>query len=251
MSAPRFSLSNLSIKHRLPLLIGALLLAVMAACTLAAYRGVKESALEIGRERLLNVTEQLAGISQQSVINLTDKTFTAANDPAIKVLLSSSSAEAQPGAAAVLQRFATPQDPNSLQVELWDASHSLVMTWPDGSPPQSADLRHEFNQSASEPFKAAGAIRIFQNAVAYPMVAAVRGDTGKPIGFLVRWRRLSATPEARKQLTDLLGSNATLYFGNFQGDVWTDTENVAAKPPPGLQSTLQVTHYRRDENSVM
>lgn len=251
MSPPRFSLSNLSIKHRLPLLIGALLLAVIVACTLAAYRGVKESALEIGRERLLNVTQQLASISQQSAVNLTNNTFRAANDPAIKALLSFSRAAARPQAAAVLQQFAAPQDPNSLQVELWDASHSLILAWPDGSLPQPADLRFEFDQSASKPFKTAGAIRILKNAVAYPLVAAVKGDAGKPIGYLVQWRRLSPTPEFRKQLTDLLGSNATLYFGNWQDEVWTDTEKFAAKPPSGLQSTLQVTHYPRDGNSVM
>ena len=251
MSPPRISPSNLSIKHRLPLLIGALLLAVIVACSWAAYRGVKESALEIGRERLLNVTQQLASISQQSVVNVTNKTLTSANDPAIRALLGSSPAAARPEAAAILQQFVAPQDPNGLQVELWDANHTLALAWPDGTSPQPADLGFEFEQSASEPFKTAGAIRILRNVVAYPVVAAVKSDAGKPIGYLVRWRRLSATPEARKELTDLLGSNATLYFGNLQGDVWTDTEKAAAKPPPGLQSTLQAIHYARDGNSVM
>ena len=214
MAPPRLSLSNLSIKHRLPLLIGALLLGVIVASSWAAYRGVKESAIEVGRERLLNLTQQLASLSQQSAVNLTNKTFTAANDPAIKVFLSFPSAASRPGASAILQQFAAPQDPNSLQVELWDAKRTLVLAWPDGSSPQPADLRFEFDQSAVEPFKTAGALRIVKDEVAYPVVAAVKVTPGKPIGYLVRWRRLAATPEARKQLTDLLGSHATLYFGN-------------------------------------
>lgn len=246
-----FSLSNLSIKHRLPLLIGTLLLGIITASTWAAYRGVKESALEVGRERLLNLTQQLASLLQQSAVNPTNKTFTAANDPAIKAFLSFPSTASRPGATAILQQFAAPQDPNSLQVELWDANHSLALAWPDGSSPQPADLRFEFDQSAAEPFKTSGAIRIVKDVVAYPVVAAVKGGAGTPIGYLVRWRRLSATPEARKQLTDLLGSNATLYFGNLQGEVWTDTVKAVPKPPAGLQSTLQVTHYLRDGNSVM
>ncbi|HKB65597.1 MAG TPA: PAS domain-containing protein [Pyrinomonadaceae bacterium] len=63
MQLRRFSISNLSIKHRLPLLIGELLLAIVLASTLASYRGVKESALEVGGERLQNLTKQLVSMA--------------------------------------------------------------------------------------------------------------------------------------------------------------------------------------------
>jgi len=62
---------------------------------------------------------------------------------------------------------------------------------------------------------------------------------------------LSDKPESRKQLTELLGSQATLYFGNSQGDIWTDMAKVVSKPPGDLSSTLTVTQYNRDGNSVM
>jgi len=91
MQPRRFSISNLSIKHRLPLLIGALLLAIVLASTLASYRGVKESALEVGGERLQNLTKQLANQLQQSAAALLAKTFAEANDPAIRAFLQSPS----------------------------------------------------------------------------------------------------------------------------------------------------------------
>ena len=47
MPSGRFPLSNLSIKHRLPLLIGILLLGIITASTWASYRGVRESALAV------------------------------------------------------------------------------------------------------------------------------------------------------------------------------------------------------------
>jgi len=249
MPAPRLSLSNLSIRHRLPLLIGALLLAILAASAWASYRAVRQSALEVGRQRLLSLTQQLAGQSQQGVPPLLAKLATTANEAAIRSFLQNPSTTTRAGALAVLQRFVAAQDRNSLQVELWNANYSLVLTNPDGSSPQAVDLASEFKQSATEPFKAVGPIRMIQAVVVYSAVAAVKDDAGKPIGYLVRWRRI--TPDGRQGVADLLGNQAALYFGNSDGTVWTDLEKIVAKPPAGLSSTLEATHYLRDGNSVM
>jgi len=75
-----WSLSNISFKYRLPLLIGTLLAAVIIACNWAAYRAVRASALEVGRERLQNLTQQLSGLLQQSASNVLTKTAAVAND---------------------------------------------------------------------------------------------------------------------------------------------------------------------------
>jgi len=242
---------GLSIRHRLPLLIAVLLFGVIAASTWASYRGVKDSALDVGRERLINLTQQLASLLQQSSGTLAGKTFTAANDPAIRAFVRSPSDTTRPAAAAVLQQFTAPQDLNSLQLEIWDAHNSPLLTLPDGTSPEASSLETEFKQSSADPFKAAGAIRVIKDTPAYPTVAAVRDEAGKPIAYLVRWRKLSSSPEARKQLTDLLGSQSALYLGNSQGDVWTDLVNIVPKPPVSLSSTREVTHYTRDGISVM
>jgi hypothetical protein len=105
----RFSLSNLSIKHRLPLLIGTLLLGIIIASTWASYRGVKESALEVGRERLENLTQELANLSQQSTGVLLAKTLTAANDQAIRAFLKSPSPATRSGALLIMQQFTPAQ----------------------------------------------------------------------------------------------------------------------------------------------
>jgi signal transduction histidine kinase len=243
--------SSLSIRHRLPLMMAVLLSGIIVASTWASYRGVKESALEVGRERLTHLTEQLTGLLQQSSATLIGKTYTAANDPAIHAYLSSPSDTTRPVAVTALQQFTAPQDPNSLQVEVWNADRSFVLASPAGSAPEPAELVTEFKQSAVAPFKVVGSIRVVKDEVIYPIVAGIKDDTGKLVGYLVRWRKLSDKPESRKQLTELLGSQATLYFGNSQGDLWTDMGKVVSKPPGGLSSTLTLTQYRRDGNSVM
>src|SRR5262245_46540453 len=147
----RFSLSNLPIKHRLPLLIGALLFGTILIFIWASYRGMKESALEAGRERLHSLTHQLATMFQQSVANTATKTVTAANDPAVRQFLHSPLARSHAGALAALQPLAVPQDQGSWQVELWDANRSLSLAIPEGSSPLSQDLEIEFTKAAAGP----------------------------------------------------------------------------------------------------
>src|SRR5437773_9907993 len=85
----RFALSRLSIKQRLPLFIGSLLVALIVASTWASYLGVKRSALEVGHARLERLTQQLATMFQQSASTMANKTSTAAKDPAIQAFLRS------------------------------------------------------------------------------------------------------------------------------------------------------------------
>lgn len=247
----RLSPSNLPIKHRLPLIIGGILFGIILTSIWASYRSVKESALAVGRERLLSLTQQIANQTQQSLPGVLGRTFTVANEPAIRAFLQTPSATTQSGAIAALQQFSAAQDPSSLQVELWNTRSAILLTVPEGSAPESGDLETEFKQCATEPFRAVGPIRVVKDAVVFTVLAAVKDDSGKPMGFLVRWRRVSPTPNARKQLSELLGSEATLYYGNTRGDVFTDLDKIVPRPPVSLDSTREVTEYTRDGNSVM
>ncbi len=242
----RFSLSRLSIKLRLPLLIGTLLLGVIIATTWIAYREVRASALEVGHERLRHVTQQLASLLQQSASNNTGKTFAVANQPLIRTSLGSSRTGPRPEVEAVLQQFLPPQDQNGLRVELWDASHSLVLALPEGAGQIPANLQTDFKQADSSPSSSTGGdVRFIEGKVIYPLIAVVRNDAGQPIGYLVRWRQMVANSEARQQFVNLIGMKADLYIGNKQGDFWTDLAGIVPKPPVDVQQARGVTSYRR------
>src|SRR2546427_6095924 len=187
MQLSRFSISAISIKRRLPLLIGALLFGIILASTWASYSGVKESAFEVGAERLQNLTKQLANLFQHSNTLLLNKTFTAANDPAIRAFLQSPSQSTRSGASVILQQFTEQQDPSNLQAELWDTNHSLVLTAPDGASPVPLDLDAEFKTCSVDLFKTSDPMRVVKDIIVGAAVAAVKDDLGKPIGYLVRW----------------------------------------------------------------
>src|ERR1044072_9626809 len=105
-SQHNWSLSDISLKYRLPILIGALLAAVILACSWASYRAVRASALDVGRERLQNLTQQLSGLLQQSANNISTKTAAVANETAIRAFVKSPETGSRAEAQKLLQHFA-------------------------------------------------------------------------------------------------------------------------------------------------
>ena len=244
----RWSLSNISFKYRLPLLIGTLLALIIVACNWASYRAVKASALAVGRERLQNLTLQLSSMLQQSANNISTKTALAANEPAIRAFVKSPTSESRTDVGKVLQQFLAPQDQNSLRVELWSTDRLLLVS-PESQATPLSDLNAEFKHSAVEPFRTIGNIRRLNDTIGFPAVAAIKGDDGKVAGYLVRWRKLAASADTRQQMTKLLGTNATLYIGNQADDVWTDLASIIPKPPLDVRTHDDIQTYDRDGNT--
>ncbi|HEY6215964.1 MAG TPA: ATP-binding protein [Pyrinomonadaceae bacterium] len=244
----RWSLSNISFKYRLPLLIGTLLALIIVACNWASYRAVKASALAVGRERLQNLTLQLSSMLQQSANNISTKTALAANEPAIRAFVKSPTSESRTDVGKVLQQFLAPQDQNSLRVELWSTDRLLLVS-PESQATPLSDLNAEFKHSAVEPFRTIGNIRRLNDTIGFPAVAAIKGDDGKVAGYLVRWRKVAASADTRQQMTKLLGTNATLYIGDQADDVWTDLASIIPKPPLDVRTHDDIQTYDRDGNT--
>jgi signal transduction histidine kinase len=196
-----------------------------------------------------HLTDQLAGMTQQSGVALLAKTFTTAREPAERDLVRAPSPTSQAAAARALQSFLPEQDPNAIQVEIWTTRNSTVLVLPNGSSPMPSDLSAEFAKCNSDPFRVFGAFREINGTIAYPTVAAITDEREQPIGYLVRWRKIMGNSDTRNQLTELIGSGATAYFGNLQGNLWTDMERVVKEAPGGFPAS--VSEYKRDGNPVL
>lgn len=242
---------SLSIRQRLPLLIALLLGGVIVATTVTSYRGVRESALGVGRERLTNLTEQFANLLQQSAQTLTAKTATVASEGAIKNFVNSPLPQNKELAVNTLQQFLAPQDVSSVQVEIWSSSGSRLLTLPEGAPEVDHNLESELNLASQEPRRAVGAIRQGKDAAVYPLVAAVVDGEGKAVGYLVRWRKFAGSPESRKQLSELLGNQTSFYLGNAKNEIWTDLVGITPKPPIAISTAQELSRYSRDGVEVI
>src|SRR5689334_21355731 len=248
MNHGQWSFANVSFKYRLPLLIGTLLALILVACNWAAYRAVKASAFDVGRERLQNLTQQLSSLLQQSANTISTKTASVANEPAMRAFVKSPTPESRAEVNKLLQQFLAPQDQNSLRVELWSTDRLLLVA-PETQATPLNDLSAEFKHCAAEPFRTIGNIRRLNDTIGFPAVAAVKGDDGKVAGYLVRWRKLAASADTRQQMTKLLGTSATLYLGNQADDIWTDLAAIVAKPPLDVRTHEEIQTYDRDGNT--
>ena len=236
----------LTIKNRLPLMMGLLLLGMIVSSVWVSYDGVKESSLEASRARLRMLTTNVAAMVQQSARNVASTTLVAAKDRVIRDFVNSPSSGSRAGPCRILEQLLPPQDPNALRGELWNTNHSLVMALPEDSSPISAKLDNEFKQSSSDPLFAVGEIKLIGDKAVYPIVAAIRDDAGQTVGYLVKWRRLVATAEARQQFVDAMGNRAALYIGNNEGEVWTDLVGPASEPPLDVRSAKDIVYYTRE-----
>src|SRR6185369_11971274 len=245
-SKGNWSLSDISLKYRLPILIGTLLAAIILACSWASYRAVKASALDAGRERLQNLTQQLSTTLQQSASNLLTKTATVANEPVMRAFVKSPEPASQADVQNLLHQFTAPQDANAIRVELWNAQGALLLVAPESDTKPLGDLTTDFKQVSAEPFKAVGEIRQLKDAIGFPTVVAIKSEDGKVAGYLVRWRKLAASADTRQQMTRLLGTSATLYLGNQNNETWTDLANIVAKPPVDVRSKEDISTYDRN-----
>src|SRR2546426_206076 len=76
--------------------------------------------------------------------------------------------------------------------------------------------------------------------------APLSGVRGELLGYVVRLRRISGSAQGGRQLAQLIGSDAALYFGNASGDVWTDFSAPVPGPPVDVRDARGLIEYRRE-----
>jgi signal transduction histidine kinase len=111
------------------------------------------------------------------------------------------------------------------------------------------DVAGEFHSGPLDsPF--VGRLYLSGDSMFYPSIARVyRG--GKPEGYLLRWRPVRTTQKAVVQLSQLLGTKATLYFGNSDGSLWTDMLKPVTNTSPTVQNLRKTLHYDRRNGKVI
>jgi signal transduction histidine kinase len=234
----------MTIQQKLPLLISGFVLAVIVLYSWGSYEAVKAASLDVAHQRLAALTDQFAQLLDQSAKAETKAIHTIATDPAIHAFVSSGGRASKDAALAAVRAGARPE--LTMRTEILDANGDPVAADVSGSLERHEELATDIAKAATGPdFAAVSRFRLINDTIVIPSVGAVM-DGNKPIGYVVRWRRLnSGAPQARQSLdalTKLLGGKAALYIGNDRGDVWTDLVSAAPKPPGGID--LQPGKFR-------
>ncbi len=246
----RFSFRGLSIQQRLPLLICVLLLSIMVTFSWISYYGVKNAALKTGKERLRSLAGQLSTMLGQSTQTLISVTRAAAGQEPVRKYLQTGEPDSQTQVLSVIEKLRV--DTTSVLIDLLDKNRKVVFRSAKGAIASRVNfdsLMLEFSYSDSA--AAVGKIYLVKDSMYYPIIVPVT-DNKQVLGYMVRWRKLSATPRAIEQFSLLIGAGAALYIGNSDRSLWTDMMKPVMNPiPADTMLTHDVFEYSRAGNSKL
>jgi signal transduction histidine kinase len=240
---------HLSIQKRLPFLICILLLCTVATFSVISYMGMKKAALEVGTDRLNHLTQQLSSMFEESAkIQIAAIPKIADQAPIKKYLQSNGKDSVQEVIKAIHKLTLDTLFPFA---ELLNADKINVLVSGKNPFNTKPNINPALNlSSVGAALGTVGKIYTVSDSMYYPIIATVRHkDT--VIGYIIRWRKLIATPKTLEQLSSLIGTNATLYFGNKDGKFWTDMIKPVHSPPIDRNSVEIFEYSRTDNNPIL
>ena len=218
----------MSLERKLPLLISALVLIVIAVFGWAAYREVRESALVAATERVKRVARQLAELSAASSTRRNEAlAMLSESEELLAVLRGGGSATR---AEEVLRDATTPLDSVLSTWVLTSATGERRLML--GATPSDHELALLDSLTG-----AAASSRVAQSGPFVPIGDSVWTWTVVPIGtaerlegFVAQRRRIANAPAVAAQIRELAGRDVSLRFASATGDVWSDVEGGPEAP---------------------
>ena len=252
----------LSLEHKLPLLMTAVLAAVLGSSLLLTYRTLAGVAQEAARERLEGVAQQITTSLEASTAQRARLLrATAAAAPVRAALRGEDVAAATVG--AILDSLRTPAD-SGLPVELWSADgRRLYASGSDSAQRAPAPTLVERLGDETGAMREAGLMRqdsVFLGELevkdgrgyfwsSVPVVA-----DGRLAGYVVQQRRVGrrgADPDtvrdASRVLRGITGDDIAIYLRNADDGVWLTAQGFVAAPPARRDSgRYGALHVRPD-----
>ncbi len=235
--------SNLPIQRRLPLLICVLLLVLISTFTLVSYIGVRQTSFEVASERLNTISDQLRSMFEQSSKVLLARTRAVAEKEAIKNILVSNGNDSTAVALKELEKLRT--DTITPLIELLNTRKESILRSPQNGFVINVKTDSALLAASRSPelFLVGNFVQV-RDSVYYPIIGVVV-DQKKPIGYIIAWRKLIPNPRSVEGISKLLGTDATIFFGNDNGSFWTDMVKPVNGPPSFPAEFNKVISYSR------
>ena len=238
----------------LPLLISALLAAVLGAALLLTHATLTRSARQATTERVRRSAEQLAGLAGASMERLQQTIAGAAADSEIRRATRSDARPADVAAARVaLGRLLTVGD-TGVAVELWDtAGRVIVRAARDLGGHSSSDDREvlpvlpERHMVAGSPDSTRTSALYIQDGHPHFWVVAPVRDGSRRVGSLAHEYRIADGARADRALRELIGGEGVVYYRSADGEVWSTVGGNLVPAPTVRDSTRGVLVVSRPE----
>jgi signal transduction histidine kinase len=129
-------------------------------------------------------------------------------------------------------------------IELFGKDGKRIL-WVDGpAAAKAAPLRASHVESTPPKGLVAGPLVADRGTLFYEMRAPILSSSGDTLGTAAQFREVSSAAGMRL-VSDLIGSDVTLLFGNTTG-TWTDLSTIVAGPPVTAKSTPFISYTAHD-----
>lgn len=237
----RFSIANLSIEKRLPLLICILLLSIVVTFGYSSYVEVKKAATSSSTERLNALTVQISNMFQQMSSTLLTAGQKAARQPAIKKFLQSGGKDSATEAQQIINREQT--DSLNPLVELYNVSGVRLLTAGTNTFIKSGLDSVIPNDHAGVTVNEVGIIHTTAGGKMFFPITTTVTDGKDVLGYLVKWRVLTTTQAELDAFSKLIGAKGAFSIGNDDGKFWTNGLKQIPPPPINLNDLQKVISY--------
>jgi signal transduction histidine kinase len=212
----------------------------------AAWLEVRRSALTAASARLEELTDQMARLLGGTTAQLRGRIRQLSEDPTFARHLAAPDART---ADSVMTLLGSEAGTSVISVELWNAAGRPVLSTaaegvPAASPAEASDLLQQV--ASNDTAVAMGPLIVPDSSLTSRVISRI-GSGPTPNGFLVEWVRIAESPAARRQLSELVGSDARVLLANADGSLSSDFAARIPPPPVPLSSMSNVVSYFRPE----
>ncbi|HEX6315156.1 MAG TPA: ATP-binding protein [Gemmatimonadaceae bacterium] len=216
-------IDRFSLRWKLPLIMALILIGAVVTLSVLAYGAARRSAIASASMRLQSAVNNVSGIAANGSANLVRQAEAVARDSAIIDALRNPGKRLTPRARAALERL-RPDTTQPVKIGLFDREGRPV----EGVTPELV------REGPIERFTPVDSARIspfkpVNGMLEWSLTVPVR-DSGRVIGHLVEWRRVTRVTTSLTVIGDLIGPAALLLIGNADGTAITEL-NDTLRPP--------------------
>ena len=228
-------IDRFSLRWRIPAVMALILISAVLTLAAIAYGAARRSAIEVARERLSNAARRVSDIASVNVANLTRQAGLVAEDPAIIEALRNPGTPLTAAARSALLRLRTDTT-LPLKVAVLDVQGRPV----EGVTPElvregPVERMAPIDSPTVHPF------RPVNGMLEYRIAVPVR-DSGRVVGQLVQWRRVTRVTTSFRMISDLIGPYAVLLIGNADGSALTELKDTLN--PPVIRDSTRAREAR-------
>ena len=237
-----------SLAVKIPLLTSLLLLAALAAVSVASYIELRNALIDLAAGRLQGASSQMAsvfGISVRQRINVMQQLM---QQPAMTAYLRTRDASYEAPIRDAIRSYLGNAF-ETADVELWDPQGKRLFAAGSAFTELSGGPLAEhlaLVKTARGPV--IGPLRLEGDRLLYPVAGRLEAN-GELLGYIVERRRLSNASQTQATvslLSGLIGNAASIVVGNRDGSAWTNLSETIAGPPIVFGDGDRLWEYQRD-----